>query len=98
MASTPGEREHALVPQSLYVKIWATLLVLTVTTVAVSYLDMQNVRVLTAMMIATAKASLVVLYFMHIRFEKPLFGVLILVVLATYGILIGLTFSDYWYR
>ncbi len=98
MASLIGERRHAPVPESLYVKIWAMLLALTVTTVAVSYLDMHNVRVLTAMMIATVKATLVVLYFMHIRFEKPFFAVLIFVVLGTYGILIGLTFSDYYYR
>ena len=89
------EHEHAPVPESLYVKIWAILLVLTVVTVAVSYLDMQNVRVLTALMIATVKATLVVLYFMHIRYERPLFGFLIVVVLVTYAVLIGLTFSDY---
>jgi hypothetical protein len=35
---------------------------------------------------------------MHIRFEKPMYGVMILVVLVTYGIFIGLTFADYFYR
>jgi cytochrome c oxidase subunit IV len=98
MIPAAQEHEHARVPESLYVRIWAILLGLTVLTVSVSYLDMQNVRVMTAMMIATVKATLVVLYFMHIRFEPRWFGILILVVLATYAVLIVLTFSDYSFR
>jgi cytochrome c oxidase subunit 4 len=49
-------------------------------------------------LIATVKAGLVLLYFMHLRYEKPLFAIMILVVLVTYGIFIALTFSDYFYR
>jgi len=98
MASTHEEHEHAQVPDSLYVKIWGVLIVLTVLTVAVSYLNMQNVKVLTAMMIATVKATLVILYFMHLRWEGRLFAILMVVVLATYAILIALTFSDYYFR
>jgi len=41
---------------------------------------------------------LVLLYFMHIRFEKLLYAGMILAVLVTYAILIGLTFVDYGYR
>ena len=51
-----------------------------------------------AILIATVKSTLVLLYFMHIRFEKPIFTVMILVLLVTYGIFIGLTFTDYSYR
>ena len=98
MASTHGEHEHAQVPDSLYVKIWGILIALTVLTVSVSYLNMQNVKVLTAMMIATVKATLVILYFMHLRYEGRLVMILTVVVLATYAILIVLTFSDYYYR
>ncbi len=90
--------EHYVVPYSLYVSIWAALIVLTAITVSVSYVDMKHVAILTAVLIATVKASLVVLYFMHIRFERPIYGVMIVAVLITYGIFIGLTFSDYFYR
>jgi len=100
MAAMPHEHEHehARVAESLYVRIWLILLALTVVTVSVSYLDMRNVRVLTALMVATVKAALVVLYFMHVRFERPWFGLMILVVLVTYAVLIALTFSDYLFR
>ena len=41
---------------------------------------------------------LVLLYFMHIRYEKPLYISMILAALGTYAIFIGLTFVDYMYR
>ena len=90
--------EHHVVPYHVYVVVWGALVLLTAVTVAVSYLDMKHVTVLAAMLIATSKAMLVLLYFMHIRFEKPLYIAMILAVLAIYGALIGLTFVDYGYR
>ena len=81
-----------------WLHVWAALLVLTVITVGVSYLDMKHVTVLTALLIATVKGTLVLLYFMHLRFEKPIYAVMVLVVLGTYAIFVGLTFSDYAYR
>ncbi|MHC4443857.1 MAG: cytochrome C oxidase subunit IV family protein [Planctomycetota bacterium] len=90
--------EHQVVPYGLYLKIWVSLVILTVITVSVSYLDMKHVAILTALLIAMVKSTLVLLYFMHIRFEKPLYAVLLVAVIATYAVFIGLTFVDYWYR
>jgi cytochrome c oxidase subunit 4 len=90
--------DHPLVPYNLYVKVWGALMVLTVITVAVSYVDMKQVTVLTACLIAAAKGSLVILYFMHIRFERRLYAIMIMVIFVTYAVFIGLTFVDYWYR
>ena len=92
--STHAEEQHH-VPYKVYFIVWGALLVLTAVTVGVSYVDMKNVTVLTAMLIAATKSMLVVLYFMHIRFEKPLFSVMILATMLTYGIFVALTFVDY---
>lgn len=92
------EKEHDQVPYRVYFVVWATLVLFTALTVSVSYVDMKNVTVLTAMLIATCKAMLVLLYFMHIRYEKPLYISMILAALGTYAIFIGLTFVDYMYR
>ena len=92
------QHDHALVPYTTYVAVWAILMVLTVITVGVSYVDMKHVTVLTASIIAAIKGTLVVLYFMHIRFESRLYALMILVILGTYAVFIGLTFVDYWYR
>lgn len=93
-----AKEEHVPVPGSLYVKIWGILLALTVVTVAVSYVDMKSVKILTAMLIAATKATLVILYFMHIRFERPVFAFFVIIVLGIYAVTIALTFSDYLYR
>ncbi len=92
--NAPAQEGH-LVPCSVYVWVWAALLCLTAVTVSAKYADLQHLAIFAALLIATVKAGLVVLYFMHVRFEKPIFAVMILVLLATYGIYIGLTFVDY---
>jgi len=90
--------DHQIVPYRVYLIVWLGLLALTVVTVAVSYIDMRNVAILTAVLIASVKCTLVLLYFMHLRFSKLLYTVMILAVLGTYAIFIGLTFADYGYR
>ncbi len=92
------ESEHRPVPYTLYFGVWAALIVLTAITVGVSYVDLKHVTVLTAMVIASIKATLVVMYFMHVRFERPLYAAMILAALGTYAVFFGLTFSDYLYR
>jgi len=93
-----GTEEHHLIPYRLYVVVWLGLVGLTGITVGANYADLQHVAIIAALLIATVKAGLVLLYFMHIRFERPLFTVMIMVVLVTYGIFIGLTFTDYPFR
>lgn len=93
-----AEKAHPLVPYGLYFKVWFALILLTVVTVAVSYADMKQAKILTALVIAGLKIMLVVLYFMHVRFEKPVYPIMIGVVMATYAVFIGLTFADYFYR
>ena len=95
--STHTEEQHH-VPYKVYFIVWGALLVLTAVTVGVSYVNMKNVTVLTAMLIAATKSMLVLLYFMHIRFEKPLYSVMILAAMLTYGIFVALTFVDYLNR
>lgn len=98
MEAHVNEHPHEPLPWSVYISTWAALIVLTGITVGASYLDLKNIAVFVAMLIATTKATLVLLYFMHIRFVRPAYAGMILVVLGTYAIFIGLTFSDYWYR
>ena len=59
-------------PVRTYLAVYGALLVLTVATVAVSYLGLPSLAsVAVAMGIATAKASLVVLFFMHMKWDVP---------------------------
>ncbi len=92
------EQEHHVVPYRVYIVVWAALLMLTGVTVGVSRLDLQQAAIIAALIIACGKALLVTLYFMHVRFDRPLIAVMIAAALGTYLLFIGLTFADYWYR
>ena len=81
-----------------YVAVLVTLLVLTVITVYVAFIDLGVMNDVAAMGIATTKATLVLLYFMHIRFEKRIYPTMIMVVLVVYAVFIVLTFVDYAFR
>jgi cytochrome c oxidase subunit 4 len=67
----------------IYLMVFATLLVLTMVTVAVSYLHLEvHQAIAVALVIATIKASLVALFFMHLISERQV----ILLILALTGI------------
>ena len=68
-----SESEAALVKQHVrvYLMVFAALAVLTVVTVAISYLDLSTGYAIgIALVVATVKASLVALYFMHLISEE----------------------------
>jgi cytochrome c oxidase subunit 4 len=66
--------------------------------VGASYLNLRNVAVVAAIIIATVKASLVALYFMHLRFENRLYSIILLTSLGFLAICFILAFFDYSFR
>lgn len=81
-----------------YYGIFAALLALTAVTVGASRVDLGMLNMPVALAIAGAKAALVVLFFMHVRYESRLVGVFAAAGLFWLGILVALTFSDYLTR
>jgi cytochrome c oxidase subunit 4 len=81
-----------------YVIVWAALIALTVTTIFVAGMHLGRFSILTALVIASIKASLVLWFFMHLKYEKRLFKVMFLVPIATLTVILGLTFLDIWFR
>ena len=68
-----------VVPLWLLLGVLGALLFLTFITVAVTAVDFgEQVNLIVAMLIATVKASLVLLYFMHLRWDRP-FNALIMI-------------------
>jgi len=72
--SDHADHDHSshIVPFWLLVTIGGTLMVLTYVTVLVASFDLGAINLVVALMIATFKASLVCLYFMHLRWGNPL--------------------------
>ena len=60
-----------LVPASTLIATGFALLVLTVITVAVRYIDVGEFNIIIAIGIAVVKATLVALFFMHLRWDRP---------------------------
>lgn len=81
-----------------FVFIWAALLFLTALTIGVAELRLGKLSMLANLLIASTKAGLVFWFFMHLKYERPLFKFLLLVPIGTITIMIGLTFFDIWYR
>ena len=75
-------QQHALIPYRVYVIVWASLVLLTAVTVGAHYTELGHVAILTAIVIATVKVSLVMLYFMHLRFAPPVLIAMVLFVLV----------------
>jgi cytochrome c oxidase subunit 4 len=82
----------------IYVAVWGGLIVLTGATVGVSYIDLGILNVVVALLIASAKASLVALFFMHLRFENRLVWTFALVPIFFLVLIIGGTLSDTLFR
>jgi cytochrome c oxidase subunit IV len=90
--------EH-IVSVRIYLLIFLVLLVGTALTVVAGFVDFPGpLNVIIALTIASVKATLVLLYFMHLRYSARLTWVIFLSALFWMGLLFALTFSDYWTR
>lgn len=61
---------HHIIPQSILFKVFGGLVVLTVLTVAVAQVDLGPLNIPVAIGLATLKASLVVMFFMALKYDK----------------------------
>ena len=91
---TNTEHKEHILPLSLYLGIGSLLIVLTVVTVWVSYFHFGPFNLLVAMIIAASKASLVALYFMHLKYDNKLYGVIFISALFFLAIFIIITMFD----
>ena len=89
---------HRTASPRIYFLVFATLLVLTLTTVVVAAAPLGAFHTPVALTIAAAKATLVVLFFMHALHSPKLTWAAILGSLFWLAIMIGLTMADYLTR
>ena len=91
--------EH-IVSRTVYFVIFGALIVLTLVTYAVARIDFGNeaVNTIVALAIAVTKATLVILYFMHLRYSPRLTWVVLASGFLWLFIMISLTLCDYLSR
>ena len=85
--------EHT-VPLRVYYAVFAALLVLTGVTVTIARVDLGALNTIVALGIAATKAALVILFFMHVRWQSRLIWLVVAAGIFWLALLIVLTMAD----
>lgn len=93
--SEPTHHEEHIVSPKIYLIIGTCLLFLTATTCAVSYVDLGTFNAVVAVAIACLKMTLVVLFFMHVKYSSGLTKLTVAAGAFTFLVLITMTMTDY---
>jgi cytochrome c oxidase subunit 4 len=83
---------------STYILIWVSLVSLTCATAVIAGINLAALTLVIALVIALTKASLVVNYFMHVKFDDRIFKVFLGIAGFTIFVIYALTFSDVYFR
>jgi|SRR5689334_2250105 len=89
---------HPVTPVRTYVLIWAILTIMTFTTYFVAQIDLGPFNTVVALMIAFFKMSLVIMFFMEVRRERPLTKLFVFAGFFWLAIMLALTLGDYFSR
>jgi len=89
--------EH-IVPKRTYYIIFGILMLCTYITVQVAFFDLGAFNIVAALAIAVLKATLVVLFFMHVKYSTRLTWAVVVGSIFWLGILLVLTMGDYLTR
>jgi len=82
-----------------YIYVWVGLLILTGMTVSVAGMGLGQLSVLVALVIAGVKSGLVLLYFMHLKYERGfLFKLIMPGTILLLVLFIGMVFTDIAFR
>ena len=86
------------VSHKTYFLVWGALLILLGLTIAAAKVYSSKYGVVINLFIASLKAGLVLMFFMHLKYEGRFLKGLVLLTISALTLIILLTFSDVWYR
>lgn len=92
------DEKHEPVANGTYLLFWVVLIVLTLTNVGLSRLELGVWNIWIALALATAQAGVVLGIFMHLKQETAIFRLGLFILLLFVAVAIGLTFSDVPFR
>lgn len=87
-----------IIPAKVYFKTWAALLALLLLTTGAAYVNLGRFNLVLALGIAIAKALLIVLFFMHIKWSSRILHLAAFAGILWLGIMLALTLGDYLTR
>jgi len=96
--TNPEHAEHHIVTPLQYGMVFGTLLVFTGITVGAAYVPMGPMNPVIALAIACTKAVIVILFFMHVKYQSKLIKLTVFCGFFTFLVLIMMTLLDYTSR
>lgn len=93
--TNPEHAENHIVTPMNYAMVFATLLVFTGITVGAAYIDLGIFNPVVALAIACFKACVVILFFMHVKYQSRLVKLTVGAGFFTFLVLITMTMTDY---
>ena len=87
-----------ILPRRVYYTIFAILMFCTYLTVQIAFFDLGRLNAVAALAIAAFKATIVILFFMHVKYSTRLTWAVVLGSIFWFGILVALTMGDYLTR
>ena len=96
--TNPEHAEHHIVSPFQYMLVFATLLVGTGITVGAAYIELGVLNPIVALGIASIKAVIVILFFMHVKYQSRLVKMTVGAGFFTFLVLITMTLTDYMSR
>jgi cytochrome c oxidase subunit 4 len=93
--TNPEHADHHIVGPKTYGIIFVTLLTFTGITVAAAFVNLGILNPIVALAIASTKAVIVILFFMHVFYQSKLIKMTVAAGFFTFLILITMTLSDY---
>jgi cytochrome c oxidase subunit 4 len=93
--TNPEHAEHHIVTPVTYGIIYVALLIFTGITVGAAYLDMGVFNPIVALAIASVKGVIVILWFMHVKYQSHLIKMTVGAGFFTFLVLIMMTLCDY---
>ena len=96
--TNPEHGEHHIVTPIQYAMVFGTLLLFTGITVGAAYIDMKWANPVIALGIASFKAVVVILFFMHVKYQSRLVRLTVAAGFFTFLILVTMSLADYMSR
>jgi len=90
--------KHHIVPYRLYAIILLILLSLTFLSIEITRINLGAFTVAGALLLASIKSSLVLVYFMHLKFDKAYIQIMVGMVILLFIAVVLVTFFDYYFR
>jgi cytochrome c oxidase subunit 4 len=96
--TNPEHAEHHIVTPLNYLFVYIALIIGTILTVVAADIDMGVLNPIVALGIACTKACVVILFFMHVKYQSRLVKLTVSAGFFTFLVLITMTLTDYMSR